>query len=246
MFYRFFITFCFILPPPDTPKTPQRYPKELPGTPKDLQVPPRPPQGSQNGVKLVILGAILVTFGSHFGHFCSTFWWFYISVFGFSWDVVGYRGNSSQFISFTIFRTMGPLASRLLWHPCPTRMPVHGNSKTALIDVHVQEFPKKNALPVPLSSKVSGQPFLVLRDTLFRLVVFLTFLDTFRAHFDHLLDPKSDPKWRKNMARKQTHFRRALDSLLSQFWDHWPRKNMQTVRSIHRKSHMRLFDIVSP
>ena len=36
-------------------------------------------------------------------------------------------------------------------HPvaCPTRMPVHGNSKTSLINAYVQEFPTKSRFPFP-------------------------------------------------------------------------------------------------
>ena len=53
-------------------------------------------------------------------------------------------------LSIATAGTMGPLASRLLWHLCLTHMHMLGKSKASLINLHVQL--KKNTLPVPMSS----------------------------------------------------------------------------------------------
>ena len=46
-------------------------------------------------------------------------------------------------------------------HPaaCPTRMPVHGNSKTSLINAYVQKFPTKSRFPFPYQVRFLGSPF---------------------------------------------------------------------------------------
>ena len=73
---------------------PPKCPKDGPSNSKigtrTSRFPHRPPQGSQHGAQRVILGAVLITFGSHFGHLRHILRIGHTS-FVFSWDVMGYR-----------------------------------------------------------------------------------------------------------------------------------------------------------
>ena len=69
-------------------------------------------------------------------------------------------------------------------HPvaCPTRMPVHGNSKTSLINAYVQEFPTKSRFPFPYQARFLWVLFWssgTLGGTIFSLFFLITFLVTF-------------------------------------------------------------------
>ncbi len=116
-------------------------------------------------------------------------------------------------------------------HPgaCPTRMPVHGNSKTSLLDAYVQEFPKKSRFPFPYQVRFDPQHLGLGAGGILGSQLEHSFLcqfsgQSFGVSLGYLggsLPPQRLPKWSKKRPRSGRKHILNFRHFLGAFFEHF-------------------------